>query len=847
MPALQRTEPCSHLGEGFGLAYVTSPSDLAATICTPPCECVDCQHGFYASQEQHRPYYWYRGRLSDHDAKRIAARHVRDAQQDMECLQQRLAHADTIINRWKKKSREKRQALLVETIPELEEHRWLIPRYCFMPEGKLGGFEDRPWARRCQLLLPWLSLEALKMNPAVLFALLHNRTAYPPQDWATFDGRQLILSWACGHFDTHYSGKCVIMYGPRYGELVDWQAGPAHRGDIIGFPKACLILEAQAYLMGALRKIVDKILEGVDLNKPATPEKWKMMTRIGFRHTDEVELWSSYTNQAFSAPPVFSIDNLISIAQTRLDAVGDHLWFLQTEPAYMRRYIRVLFQGELYRTIKKDAAGEIVTAELFTDVTAYWRWSWVKSECEYVKSIHDRFRDSIRPGGCLPPAYDRALGALELLLVNEVIHRAIGLSIAMPQRPGFSHNWTFQWCPTDGPAAFKVERKTGVPVEQKEIFDKDPLEWCLIQMQAEPDKQTNYDHAILFAFLENHLAGSGAKEKARVDEVLYQKLSDLAAYHEMLVSVRLHRPQNKAREIEEVEQSENRVVWKGRKISGYLTKDDCIGLGSALLKEFYDAPLPSGQKNLTWLNRSQHIRKALEAFWRGLRKSPKSVFETSNFSTEEIRACLEIISGNLTQEYTHLVQAEKNQIMASIESARIVPAAVPAQKEWGSNNTTTQPAAPLSKTKSKTRPAEQAGVGMEENIGCAAARIPIAEDSAQDRPTPKVLHVKRRAYDMLTLMFSATAEESAKSIEWDMFVHAMLDMGFSARNGGGSAVVFESNDGNLLATEGKSTAGKIIFHKPHPTAKVDSIMLHSMGRRMAKWFGWHRELFVLRL
>jgi hypothetical protein len=185
------------------------------------------------------------------------------------------------------------------------------------------------------------------MNPAVLFALLHNRTAYPPQDWATFDGRQLILSWACGHFDIEFSGKCVIMHGPRYGELIDWQAGPAHRADIIGFPKARLILEAQAYLLRTLRKITDKVLEGVDLDEPATSEKWKQMTTLGFRHTNEVELWSPYTNQAFSAPPVFSIENLIYITQTRVEALGDHLWFLQTEPAYMRRYIRVLCRGVL--------------------------------------------------------------------------------------------------------------------------------------------------------------------------------------------------------------------------------------------------------------------------------------------------------------------------------------------------------------------------------------------------------------------------------------------------------------------------------------------------------------------
>jgi hypothetical protein len=836
MPVLREFDLSSLLGDGqaHGPAYITNRSDVEASICPPPCECVDCQHGFYASEEQYKACFWYRGRISDRDAQRIAAGHIQVAQQERQYLLQRLAsHADTIVNRWKKKGREKRQALLVDTIPELYEHRWLIPRYCFMPECKLVGLGGRTWARRCQLLLPWLSLEVLKMNPAVLFALLHNRTAYPPQDWATFDGRQLILSWACGHFDVEYSDKCIIMYGPKYGELVDWQAAPAHRADIIGFPKARLILEAQAFLMGALRKIVDKILEGVDLSKPATSEKWKLMTSLGFRHTGELELWSPYTNQAFSEPPVFSIDNLVSLAQTRLDALGDHLWFLQTEPAYMRRYIKVLYQGEFYKVIKPNAAGAVVAQQLFVDVLNYWQWSWVKSECEYAKSVHDRFRDSIRPGAPLPSIYDRALGALELLLVNSVIDKSKHLSGVMPQRPGFSQNWNFEWRPADGPTTFKLDRKTKAPAEQKELFDKDPLEWCLIQMQGAPDTQTNYDHAILFAFLENHLANSTPKERARVDEVLYQKLSDLAAYHEMLVSVRLHRPQNKARDIEEVWHSENRIAWKRWTISGYLTLDDCIDLGTALLKDLYGAPLPSGQKNATWLNRSQSIRKALEAFWTGLRKTPKKVLEMSDFSAEEVRATLEIISGNLTQEYIDTVQAEEQQVLASIESARVATAFT-LQKEWGSDRTT-QPAAPLSKTKSKTRPAGQAEIIEEIERGVAD----ITVDPSQEVP-PKI-PVKKRAFDVLTLMFPATAQEAGKTVEWDNFVHAMADMGFSATNNGGSAVLFEN--GNLVG--GRDTRSKIVFHKPHPVAKIDPIMLHSMGKRMAKRFGWHRELFVL--
>lgn len=780
-----------------------------------------------------KPCFWYRGRISDHDAEHIAAMHVKNAEEDRQNLLQRLAsHADIIMNRWKKKSRDKRQAILLKAIPDLSKHRWINPLYSYTPEHKTMGLRDRTAAHRSQLLLHWLSLEVLKMNPAVLFALLHNRTAYSPQDWAPSDGRQLILSWACGHFDVEFSPKCVIMYGPRYGELVDWEAAQAHRADILGFPKARLILEAQAYLLSGLRRVVCKILEGVDLNQPGSSEKWKLMTNLGFRHSNEVELWSPYTNQAFSAPPAFSIDKLLSIVQVRLEAQNDHLFFLQTEPAYMRRYIRVLCQGEFYKAIHKDAAGAILTTAIFKDVLSYWQWSWIKDECEHVKSVHSRFRDSIGPGQSLPPVYEKALGALELLVVNEVIRRGTEFGETMPQRPGFSQKWTFKWRPDEGSTVFKVSRKTGAPTDQKKLFDEDPLEWCLSQMRAKPDTQTNYDHAIMFAFLESHLATSNPKEKARVDEVLYQKLSDIAASHELLVSIRLHRPQNKARELDEVLQSENRIAWKSWKLPGYLMDNEIIELGTALLRDFYEAPLPTGQKNLTWINRSRSLRRALEAFWRGLRKTPKMVFENGDFSAEEVHACLEVISSTTTREYIESGLVEEQKILDIIERSS-VPTAAPVQNEWGSNRT--EPAGPSSKVKSKTRPVEQ--VRPLEDAKSAMPGIPA--DSGQDETLTKV-HVKKRAYDMLTLMFPGTAEDSAKGIEWDSFVHAMSDMGFSARSGGGSAVVFEHQ-----TSEGNLAEGKIIFHKPHPNSKIDPIMLHSWGKRMSKWFGWHRELFVL--
>ena len=807
-------------------------ANLDPSIYPPPCDCDDCQNGFYLIQEQYSPQFSYRGSLADRDAQRIAAAHVQDAQQERAYLLQRLAsHADTILSRWKKKSGEKRQALLVSSVPELYQHRWLLPQYSNTPESK--RWDSRTRDRRCQLLLPWLSLEVLKTNPAVLLALLHYRTVYPSQDWAPYDSRQLTVSWACGHFDVEYSRKYVVMYGLKYGQLVDWQAGPAHRADNLGFPRALLVLEAQAYLMGILRKVIDKLLESADLSKPASSEKWKSFTNLGFKQSGATEIWSPYTNQAYSAPPVFDIDKLLSIAQTRSEAASDHLWFLQTEPTYMRRYIRSLFQAEYFKLISPEEAGSLLVQELFQSLTACWWWRWVRTEAKNVKNIRDCVRDNIHPGVRLPPRYDRAVGALELLLVNRVISCANHLSVVIPPRPGFRHSWSFnRHSNVDGEPTFLLHREK--MRDTKELFYKDRLGWCLLQMEGAPDKQSNFDHAMLFAILEHHLANSISKERARVDEVLYGTLSDLAAYHEMLVSVRLSRPQNKARDIDEVLKSDDREAWKAYSLSLSLLPKDKITLGTAILQDFYKAPLPSGQKNYTWLMRSRAIRNALEAFWRGLRECSQSLLEKSTFSREEADAILEIISANLSPEYIDAVDAEEGKVLASIERVSSATTS-PIQEEWGSSEPT-QLSVPASKPKMKTRPVKQPEALEEAEDRIAELKVDSLEESSP------LVSVAQRAFDVLTRMFPTTAEEAKKCVQWDDFVRVMSDIGFSAKNGGGSVVVFE-NEG-ASAADGHA-GGKIVFHKPHPVATIDPVMLHSMGKRMAKWFGWHRDRFIL--
>lgn len=824
--------------------YAASLSAIEDSICHPPCECVDCQTGFYGAQEQYQPQLSYRRRLSDDEAKTIASSYVKQISEARANLAQRLSsHADVLMSRWKKRSQDKRQTFLKDVAPDLEEKKWILPRYSYMPERKL--IHCRSQSRRRQLILPWLNVEVLKANPAVLFALLHYRTFYPPQDWAAFDCRQLTLSWACGWLDVDYSAKCVVMYGQSYGEVVDWVAGPTHRADILGFPRARLVLEAQAYLMDVLFKVVDKVLDGVDDSQVARTDKWReLTTTAGFKRTGDVEFWSLYTNQAFSAPPLLNTGYLLSLAKTRLNEVGDHLWWLQCDTGYMRRHIKILFSTEIYKRAQDAEVGSLLATHACREVLSYFWWRWVEIECRHADQMRKRFSDSTSPGCPLPIAYDRALGALELLLVNQVIYRTKCLEKVLPFTPGFSKHWSLKRNANLPQGAALLQRTT--PTNTEASLEKDPLDWCLVQMLGMPDEQKHFDHAMLFAFLQDHLASNAWKERARLDEMIYRNLSDISTCHEMLVSVRLHRPQNRPRDIEEVEQSENREGWKQlRREPPTMSKEAAESIGSALVKDLYRQPAPNGPKNTAWLRRSQTTRTALEKFWASIRETIQRSFDGSAFSSGEIRSLLEIISANLSSDYREAVRSEEMRILAGKEES------VDPFLTHFLNEHEVGPQSKLTivqrRPKTKTRGEKQADDPHPQPTEEQQPQSQSSEKPETAGPTfvPVSVPVTRRALEVFALMFPRKGDrETSRSVDWDRFVHAMTDAGFTARSNGGSAVLFETHP-DQHQHQRLPVEGKIVFHKPHPVSKIDTVMMRHMGKRMAKWFGWSREVFVV--
>ncbi|PVH76843.1 hypothetical protein DL98DRAFT_281495 [Cadophora sp. DSE1049] len=227
--------------------------------------------------------------LDDDEARDIAAENIDLINTSRAKLLGHVAtRGKTISSRWKEKSRDKRDTILLEAMPDLEKKQWIMPR--FLKEHDSFGWDKAREVRKTWLLY-WLDVESLQKEPARLLGLIYNRARFSAEEWAPHDNENLHFGFHQGFFVINFSELCVVMHGDDYGKMVPWENGAAHRLDIIGFPRGQLILEAQ-------------------------------IPKVEFKKSGHVEMWSSYINHPFSEPPRFDIDALVSAARARRNCQG---------------------------------------------------------------------------------------------------------------------------------------------------------------------------------------------------------------------------------------------------------------------------------------------------------------------------------------------------------------------------------------------------------------------------------------------------------------------------------------------------------------------------------------------
>ncbi|KAF2130934.1 hypothetical protein P153DRAFT_251278, partial [Dothidotthia symphoricarpi CBS 119687] len=801
----------------------------------PPCTCPDCQTYYYTLREQGIDRYHYTKVLADEEARALIAGHTKQIFTSQKYLRHAVQHhGEHILNRWRKRTQSKRKELLLATEPALPHKKGLVAEL---------DYSNTSWQvsrakYRKYFLLPYLDLETLANNPAALVGLIHARANSSPAEWAPFDHEQLRSSWGLGLLDAEFNAGAVIMFGSKYGTYTKWEAKAAHRFDLVGFPRAQQIFEAQATLMRFLQQVVEKLLEGLQDAEAVSAVGRESVIAPGLKMTRGSAAWSSFVHRPFLAPPRFDVDALLALVKARYDATSDHLWLLQTEPSYMKRYMRKLGQMESVQTDKrKDVGLAMINGEIIGDINIHVFWRMALVEFEHLQKVYRRYQDSIVSGAPLPKKIDDVLGALELQLVNQIHKRSKQLVAITSQRPGFRNIYDYEDAtPVEGKNnKWKYEvtlqikeqfasKKNDNTSGQARAYRTEKLWWILTQLQGPPDSETRFRYAMLLDMLDDHLASSTPEERARLDEILYENLSDYVTLIELLWAIRMHCPRSTIRSISDCVQTEDRIYWRIIKGRDVITSSDNISMIKSLTVFRATTP-PSGQRNHGWLQQFDNLHSALRDYWRKTSSVYRDMFRGWGLSASDVELLMESLMLWDNSEYTSRLDAKREQVLADMRK----PKALENEDMFLPLPTTTTSVSAesdvaQSKAKVKTR-------------GESQPQILEKQEQAVEPQEPAVvtMELSKRSYATFRSMFPATAEERQKSTEWGVFVDSMADAGFVAKNGGGSIVTFEDGKGG----------GKIIFHRPHPEPSIDPVMLQSMGRRMNKWFGWTRNTFAL--
>lgn len=506
-------------------------------------------------EEQMFSIFHYDGILTDEEAKRVLTSYSNDINSARDYLSHSIRkYGDLLLDRWKKRTPSKRAALLKLTEPDLPLKKGFSADLEYNITDPLERRStQRSTHGRKHYLLPYIDVETLSKNSATIFGLLHTRAKDSPAEWAPFDHEQIHYPWTGGLVDVSFNEGAIVMFGPRYGAYTKWQRDAAHRFDLVGFPRGRLILEAQALLLSFLQRLIEQLLGDVATLDETTAvgcTRWNGNLNAGLKMAGDAVAWSTFVQAPFTSPPRFDIEVLVGLVKARTTATGDHLWLLQTEATYFRRYMRTLSQIQAIESMRqKHNAVALINLEIVEDIHTHWFWRATLIEFENLQELYHRFRDSIAPGHALPKKIDQALGAIELLLVNTIHDRALQLHAIISQRPGFRNNYVYSSSNLDakGPQYTILEMRQFGTSEQEScaaVFNEQRLWWILLELQGKLDSPSRFRYGFLLDMLDDYLAKACPDERARLDEILYEKLSEYATLLELLESIRMHCPHN---------------------------------------------------------------------------------------------------------------------------------------------------------------------------------------------------------------------------------------------------------------------------------------------------------------
>lgn len=818
--------PPSHSSPSSGVLRFSPPEGFCESD-----HCDRCKSQFRTLDQQLQEQRIYSSSLNPGELWKITWAQVVSIRKNMEHIRDFLAtHGDTFLSRWKKWTRTKRGAILEKSFSEIFPTRWILAQIDYNSTLDPRGL-------RSALLLNYLSIDLLKEDPLALPKLLYLRTHFIPEDWAAWDNEQIETCWWKGSFDVEMCQGGVILHGREYGKVVPWDVQQAHQGDMLGGPRAKLLIEQQKILMDGLRRTLDDTLNlgNNGAGAESGSEKWNELVSSGFKGRAETFDGPIFSNQAFRSP-LFDIDHISKLIHSCFSEAGDQLELLQTDPVYFRANLDLTTKARVFRKYEKHTWHQLIAMTIWQEsVDKFVTWKLVAGEFDYMATLYAsaKAHGNIRRGHALPLDLEQSMACLEQLLLHLIQVRALSLAGLLPRMEGFQDCFGVFELEDVGTTIQLKTQKTGT---ENKVFVNDPLAWCIDQICRDPSIPKLSSPATLFSFLDTflHNDSTTAKDRARLDENMLRELSCLQGLHEVLAAIRLHRPTFRSIKLQEaIKIGNGRPAWRALtpNVEALTHPDADQKTISRLLQNIEDSAYPQGVRDEQWLKKAEKSRDSLKAYWDKAREMYKK--ESSATATEEDkRADHEDISFDSKPEYLELIKAEREAALAPKPSKSKKPVTEyqdPTTQLGASTIPREELSLPLRPQKIKNRP-EPSELSQEPE-----APTPVIEETRSIPDVP----VKASSLAIFLRMFPADrGEHEGAPLGWNKFLAAMVDAGFEKIEcHGSSAHSFER------FVEPKGT---ITFHMPHPSTDITQVRLQRWGTRLNKWFGFERESFHLR-
>ncbi|THY63311.1 hypothetical protein D6C99_00610 [Aureobasidium pullulans] len=808
--------------------------------------------------------------ISDANARDLLSAIVNSIKTDLAFLRTALdKHADFLVSRWKKKSREKRLNFLMEKT-SLFDKKWaavhlldrvgvldreypgerVIPKVRTVRTAK-GGYtiamelhtpqsladenlrEETVASYQDSWFLPYLDAQTLSEDPTLFLSLLHHRTANEPEQWLMFDNANIVLAEHFAIVPNTFNPNCVVAQGPEYGKLVKWNADQAHRWEIIGFTKAHHLLTAQKSMMTLLSNCVKGLLAEADV--PPTLEihpKWEGLIDSDFSRFKTSFSWSTDFVKPFSQPPKFNAREVAELIASRHRVVLDELELLQTDPQYVQSLSKDICACLFFESWKLGDVMPWIVDYLFFETMhreSYWRQLAAESEqmMRYLNVLEEA------PSKQAKQDFDRAVFIVQDLCIETfAVFQGQVFAGTLVQK-GFERNFEFT-----GSAKVKSTNRT---FSQKDWFPDDLLYWSVSTLGYDENRPFTMDPTFNFAIID-HLCRTDSKEANRIDQTMLDRLSDMSILSDAIASIRSDTTRNRSvdEQVAKIFASKSHTTspaeWIKKINAGHCPM---LGdtLGPDLLRLYQEFPWPRGKKDLRWLDQAIASRACLTKVWERFKKLWVDKLVEAKVSKKLIDEDIKVLSAATSPRYQEEVEQEKQDILELVAQSAEAEAAksntqVEMQTFWGKENESLASLPTRFKSMTPLSPDTETVTDSLKN------QIVIYVPPTRAAALPSIQRVKSDNIAVFHHMFPLRGAESQRSFSWQHFLGAMVDAGFSIFQSQGSAITLKLDDYSGVGVK------TIVLHRPHPSPTVNPVMLRRIAKRMEKWFGWHREMFV---